>query len=268
MLYRQANTGINIFEEYRGSEAAWLWVQVMRVFHSLSGCTRFIVNPYQFGGDNREALESGAFWFYYRLGFRPVDAAVRKLARNEYGRLSRGKGYRTPVGMLKRLAVCDLHLTLPAARQSELFDEEWIELTSLLATRRLAETGHRSRRRARDSVAHALTQDLGIDSMADWSQEERRWFVRLSPIVSALNPAGWPAAERRSLASLLRAKGGDHERDFAPPLWPARATVRRVEAGVSATGARALNADGARRQDSRRRSSHQRVSRSSSQPWS
>ena len=215
MFYRQANTGINIFADYRGSEAAWLWVQVMRVFHALSGCTRFIVNPYQFGGDNPEALESGAFWFYYRLGYRPVDAGVRKLARNEYGKLAGGSGYRTPVGMLRKLAVCDMHLTLPAARQSELFDEDWIELTSLLATRRLAETGHRSRRRARDAVAHALAQDLGIDSMAGWSQEERRWVVRLSPIVSALHPVAWPPVERRSLVRLLRAKGGEEERDFA-----------------------------------------------------
>jgi len=35
VLFKQANTGINIFDEYRGSEAAWLWVQVMRVFHTL-----------------------------------------------------------------------------------------------------------------------------------------------------------------------------------------------------------------------------------------
>ena len=30
-LCRQANTGINIFDEYRGSEAPYLWIQVMRV---------------------------------------------------------------------------------------------------------------------------------------------------------------------------------------------------------------------------------------------
>ena len=218
MLFRQANTGINIFEEYRGSEAAWLWAQVMRVFHALSGCTRFVANPYQFGSENTEALKSGAFWFYYRLGYRPVAADVRKLARSEFAKVARGKGYRTPVGVLRKLAVCDMHLTLPAARQADFFDEEWIELSSLLATQQLARTGHRSRRRAQDALAHALAQDLEIASMAEWSQEERRWFVRLSPIISALHPGSWSAADRRSLVALMRAKGSKHERDFAARL--------------------------------------------------
>jgi hypothetical protein len=68
VIFNQANTGINIFDEYRGSEAPWLWVQVMRVFSTLRGCNRFIANPYQFGGGNTEVLKSGALWFYYRLG--------------------------------------------------------------------------------------------------------------------------------------------------------------------------------------------------------
>ena len=73
--FDRVNTGANIFDEYRGSEAAFLWVQVMRVYHHLTGCTRYIANPYQFGADNDEARKSGAFWFYYRLGYRPVSAA-------------------------------------------------------------------------------------------------------------------------------------------------------------------------------------------------
>ncbi len=218
MLFRQANTGINIFAEYRGSEAAWLWVQVMRTFHALSGCTRFIANPYQFGSENTEALKSGAFWFYYRLGYRPVDAGIRKLARNEYSRLSGREGYRTPVGVLRKLATCDMHLTLPGARQVEYFDESWLETMSLLATRVLNRTGRQSRRRAQDRVAHRLAGDLGIRSMDDWTGEERRWFVRLAPIVAAAAPAAWPPVDKRAMVALMRAKGGRLERDFARQL--------------------------------------------------
>jgi len=214
MLFRQINTGINIFEEYRGSEAAWLWVQVMRVFHALSGCTRFIANPYQFGSENAEALKSGAFWFYYRLGYRPVLADVRRLARNEFTTISTEPGYRTPLPVLKELATCDMHLVLPGGRQAELFDEHWIEYSSLIATRQLAESGLRPRRRAEDAIARRLAKDLGIDSMQDWMAEERRWFLRLAPIVSALGPGAWPARDRQALVTLLRAKGGERERDF------------------------------------------------------
>ena len=214
MVYRQANTGINIFDEYRGSEAAWLWVQVMRVFHAISGCTRFIANPYQFGEDNPEALASGAFWIYYRLGYRPVDRAVRRLALDEQARIRERPGYRTPIGTLKALATCDMHLTLPGARQSEYFDEDWIETCSMLATRELARTRHRSRRKALDDIAHQLAGDLGIVSMEDWNPEERKWFVRLGPLVAATNPARWTKREQSSLIRLMHAKGADNEREF------------------------------------------------------
>lgn len=214
MLFRQVNTGINIFEEYRGSEAAWLWVQVMRVFHALSGCTRFIANPYQVGSENPEALKSGAFWFYYRLGYRPVDADVRRLARSEFSTVAAEPGYRTPLPVLRQLATSDMHLLLPGGRQADLFDERWIEYSSLIATKQLAETGLGPRRRAEAAIARTLATELGMGAMAGWTPWERRWFLRLAPIVSALGPGAWPARDRKALVALLRAKGGDRERDF------------------------------------------------------
>ena len=74
-LFRQANTGINVFDPFRGSEATYLWAQTLRAFRSLFGVRRFIINGYQFGAGNAEAIASGAYWFYYRLGFRPTSAA-------------------------------------------------------------------------------------------------------------------------------------------------------------------------------------------------
>lgn len=136
-LFRQVNTGVNIFDEYRGSEAGFLWVQVMRVYRELFGCTRFIANPYQFGSENSEALQSGAFWFYYRLGYRPVLPAVRELARRESARMRRGRSNRSNLKTLTRLASCDMHLTLAGARASDLFEEDWIETCSMLASKSL-----------------------------------------------------------------------------------------------------------------------------------
>lgn len=144
-LFRQANTSINIFDEYRGSEAAYLWIQVMRVYYELFGCTRFITNPYQFGGENSEALESGAFWFHYRSGYRPVLPAIRALATRESMKMRRDRTYRSDLKTLLRLASCDMHLTLPGARASDFFDERWIETSSMLATEILAATGGRTR---------------------------------------------------------------------------------------------------------------------------
>ena len=211
MLFLQANTGVNIFDEYRGSEAAFLWVQVMRVFHQLAGCTRFIANSYQFGADNSEALRSAAFWFYYRLGYRPVRREIRELA-------SSSAGTRDDVKLLRRLASCDMHLSLPGARHNELFEERWLETSSLLATEMLNATGSRNRRDAAHRVANRLAQDIGVRSLAQWSRAERHAFERIAPLVAIADPGNWPAAEKRSLCALLRAKGGECEANFARQL--------------------------------------------------
>lgn len=231
MLFLQANTGINIFDEYRGSEAAFLWVQVMRVLHHLAGCTRFIANSYQFGADNDEALRSGAFWFYYRLGYRPVDPEIRELARREFASVRGDKRFRGHIKTLRRLASCDMHLALPGARQSELFEERWLETSSMLATAALNAAGGRTRKDAAHRVALRLAKDIGIRSFAKWSPAERKAFERMAPLVAIAGPGNWPAAERRALRAMLRAKGGAREVDFAWQLGqhkPLLNTLRRA----------------------------------------
>jgi hypothetical protein len=190
ILFRQVNTGINIFDDFRGSEAAFIWTQVMRVYHQLAGCTRFIANPYQFGGDNTEALQSGAFWFYYRLGYRPVEPGIRRLARNEAAKIRANRGYRTNQRTLRRLATCDMHLALPGAKAGEYFDERWFDTVSMLATRALAESGPGSRRR----------------------------MASLEPILAAAGTEDWSPRDKRLARQLLRAKAGEHELPYAKLL--------------------------------------------------
>jgi len=214
-LFRQVNTGINIFAEYRGSEAAFLWTQVMRVYRSLFGCTRFIVNAYQFGNDNAEALHSGAFWFYYRLGYRPVLAPVRSLAQRESKRMQNDTSYRSSRTTLRRLAECDMHLTLGDARATDLFEERWIETSSMLATRALAAAGGRTRAEAADRIAAQLARNLGIRSTSDWTGDERRGFRTLAPIIASTNAADWPDEDKRSMRILVRAKGASTELEYA-----------------------------------------------------
>ena len=63
--------GFNTFYTFRGGEAGWVYAQVLRCLCHLMGTTCVSVYPYQLGHDNDEAIESGAFWFYRKLGFRP-----------------------------------------------------------------------------------------------------------------------------------------------------------------------------------------------------
>ncbi len=215
VLFRQVNTGINIFDEYRGSEAAFLWVQVMRVYHSLVGCTRFIANAYQFGGENVEALRSGAFWFYYRLGYRPVDTSTRKLALVEQRKIREKPGYRCDLQTLRNLSTCDMHLTLPGARQSEFFDEEWIATSSGLATQILGRAGGRTRLASANRVVRRLTKDLGINSSRSWSSDERRGLAAIAPFIADLQPSNWTQEEKRHTGNLILAKGGQRELAYA-----------------------------------------------------
>jgi hypothetical protein len=190
VLFKQVNTGVNIFDDFRGSEAAFIWTQVMRAYHALAGCTRFIANPYQFGGDNSEALRSGAFWFYYRLGYRPVAADIRRLAQKEFAKIREDHAYRSTIRTLRKLASCDMHLTLPGAKAGEFFDEHWFETVSMLATESLAKAGGSARRKS----------------------------TRLGPIIAAVDTEDWTRKDKQLTRELLRAKDGDLERPYAKLL--------------------------------------------------
>src|SRR5256714_3666176 len=87
--------GFNLFYTYREGESAWVYAQVLRMLHWLTGATCFSIDPYQIGHHNDEALESGAFWFYRKLGFRPTRPRLIELAAREERRIRAARDYRT-----------------------------------------------------------------------------------------------------------------------------------------------------------------------------
>lgn len=234
VVFRQANTGVNIFSEYRGSEASYLWVQVMRVYHNLFGCNRFIANAYQFGEENDEALRSGAYWFYYRLGFRSVSPEIKALASKEHTKILAGKNYKSSSKILRRLASCDMHLTLPAARASEYFDESLFDTVSLLATRELGAAGGNSRADAIANVIKRVAKELGIRGLENWSQQERYCLGQLAPILAATDISSWPAAAKGRARKILRAKGGTLEARYARLLGENQFLCQRLRAACRA----------------------------------
>lgn len=94
--------GINIFEPFRGGESSLTILQLLRVYHQYFGVIAFSVEPYQFGKDNPEGIESGAYWFYYKMGFRSDDKQLAKLAEQEMSRMKTRAGYRSPKTTLTR----------------------------------------------------------------------------------------------------------------------------------------------------------------------
>ncbi len=215
-LFRQANTGINIFDPYRGSEAAFLWTQMLRAFRTLFGVDRFVINAYQFGAGNAEAIQSGAFWFYYRLGFRPSGAAARRLAARESARMAADRRYRSDTKTLRALATGDLFLDLPGFDPADHFDEALLPHAGAIAARQLARQDTWSRGEALQRVGAGVARDLDVRDLTRWTVAERRGFDLLAPLVAGLTDlAEWAGPERAALVAMMRAKGALQEREFA-----------------------------------------------------
>ena len=217
-LFRQANTGINVFDPFRGGEAAYLWMQILRAFTTLYGSTRYVINAYQFGAGNAEAIKSGAFWFYYRLGFRPADPATATRASREAARIASDRRYRSDPRTLRLLASCDLHLDLSGYDARDFFDESLIAKGGARAARQLAANRHAG-------------QELRPAGFEHWSASERRGFDALAPIFSGLDIGN--DDERSALVAMLRAKALPQERTYALRSLRARGAFRALAAALA-----------------------------------
>ena len=100
--------GFNLYYTFRQGETAWLYARLLKLFGEQTGVTKFFIDVYQLGHDNEEAIESGAFWFYYKLGFRPESAAVAALAERELAKVARYFTYRTGARVLRKLAKAEM----------------------------------------------------------------------------------------------------------------------------------------------------------------
>jgi hypothetical protein len=63
-LFRSTEVAYNIFDSFRGGEAAWIFGRLLGSFHHLFGTEVFAIDPFQLGYGNKEGLASGAWWFY------------------------------------------------------------------------------------------------------------------------------------------------------------------------------------------------------------
>jgi len=219
-LFKQANTGVNIFDEYRRGESRFLFIQVLRTFHTLFRSTRFVANPYQFGAENDEAIATGAFWAYYKIGFRPMNPALARKASAIASTRAFKKGIMPSKSKLKELLGSDLELKLPGAKSSDHFDERFLSILSEHVTQRIAQTGPANRKTAIAALVTSVAKQLNVTNRNKWSTQQRQSFARLAPIVALITDLDtWPIPAKRSLAKLMLAKGAPQERDYAQRLF-------------------------------------------------
>jgi hypothetical protein len=118
-LCEHIEVGFNLYYTFREGETAWLYARLLHLFRQLLGVSCFAVDPYQLGNHNDEAIESGAFWFYRKLGFRPTDAQVGKLLDAEERKLRANPAYRTPASTLRRLSAGWMVYEMPGTSQGD-----------------------------------------------------------------------------------------------------------------------------------------------------
>ena len=195
--------GINIFETFRGGESAYLFSQILGVYADYFNIKTFTVDPYQIGGDNAEGIDSGAFWFYYRLGFRPMDEKINSLATKEWEKISQNKLYRTPANTLKKLTGCHLKLDLKPNAQDHSLPE-----LSLKISEWIGEKFSGDLIKAQNWSTKRMKKILNL-------KKENNSFKELS-LLFAMQPSfkGWSSQDKKGLGEIMLAKGGPNERSF------------------------------------------------------
>jgi hypothetical protein len=214
LLFGRVETAVNVFPTFRQGESSFLVEQLARVFHHQFGCDAFLVERYQLGHENDEGLAAGSFWFFYKLGFRPVDKEVARLAAKEAKRLKRERGSRTPRSLLKQLARSNVIAFLDDAQTA------WTEIPhtaiGIEVTRLIESAFAGDARKAEAACAREVARVLGAQRLESWPDAERRAFERVSPMISLIpQVAEWSPAEKASLVEVLRAKGRTGEADYA-----------------------------------------------------
>ena len=197
-LFERVEIGFNVYYTFREGESAWLYGRLLRLLEQVLGGTCFSMDPYQLGHHNEEAIKAGAFWFYRKLGLRPMRPELERLADAEARRIAAQPGYRTPARILKRLAAGGVIYEAPGVSPGAWDKFEVRKLGMAVA-------------RAGPVDADKVASLLGVNPDR-WNPHERRAFSNWA-LVLALIPEleRWSAAEKRAVAAIIRAKAGPDE---------------------------------------------------------
>ncbi len=238
-LCERTEIGVNIFYTFREGESAWLYARLMRLCQQLLGVNVFSIDPYQLGAGNAEGIESGAYWFYRKLGFRPTQPELIKLDAAEEHKIATRAGYRTNARTLRKLATG--HVLYDATAHGA-WDRFHVHHIGLQLARRMGRqfNGDADKLRRASAAAVARALSVHIDS---WRADEQRAFTDFA-LVLALVPdlARWPITEKRALVRLIRAKAGADELTYLRRLQ-GHARLRRAIIALGTSNAR-LNEDG------------------------
>lgn len=202
-LFERIEVGFNIYYAFRDGESAWIFSRVLRMLNQILGVTSFSIDPWQLGHENPEAIDSGAFWFYRKLGFRPTGTGRARLLEREERKIAGSPGYRSSPRTLRRLVTGNLLYEMRPSRDWDRFHVRKIGLAIQRRMRtRYGGDSEEARRRAKSRVARLLEIRTPAGSA----------FENFALVLDALpDLPRWTRAERAALIPIIRAKEGAEE---------------------------------------------------------
>jgi hypothetical protein len=213
-LFNSAEIAYNVFETFRGAETRLVYGRVLATVRHLFGADTFTIYPYQLGEGNAEAIESGAWWFYQKVGFRPKHPAALGLMDRELAAMRRRPRHRSSRATLRALARHNLYYHAGPERE-DVIGLLPLANVGLHMMRFFKERFGGDRAQGAFECGREAKALLGLEERRTWSRGQTIWWHHWAPLVVSLpGIGGWSAEERRALAELILAKGGPRESDF------------------------------------------------------
>jgi len=232
-IFERMESGFNLYYTFREGETAWLYARILRLMRQLLGVTVLSIDPYQVGHENEEGIESGAFWFYRKLGFRPTRPDLLKMAVSEERRLSADPRRRTPARTLRKLAagymLFELSDASVAAGKGE-WDQFEIRNVGLAVQKHMARKFDRDAQKIREHSIDFVERNLGL-SIREVAGGARSALENLA-LLFAMTPIDrWTSADKQLATRVMQAKGSGDEALYLKLMQkhsPLRAAVIRL----------------------------------------
>jgi len=207
--------GVNIYPPFRGAESGKIFCQVMRLYYQVYNARHFIVKPYQFGKGNPDGLKSGAFWFYYKLGFRPKENSINETASAEWKKIKEDKKYRTPITILKIFTSCNMQLE-PVKNDTGNFNADFISIavTDMINTRFSGD-----RETAISVCSKELADFLGMNNPSQTDHLKQHSWQNWALLFAILpGTKKWNKQQRKKFLEVLQLKDSGSEKDHIVAL--------------------------------------------------
>ena len=209
-LFEWMEVGFNTFYAFREGETAWIYSKALHLLSQLAGVTCFSVYPYQIGHDNEEAIKSGAFWFYRKLGFRPGRPDLLALTLREERRMARDPKHRTSPKTLRKLA--EGHMFFESGQgPTGRWDTFSTRNVGLAVLREMAARFRGDAAKLRRRATSLLCEHIGVNAES-WNASEQKTLSDFALVMSQTpGVATWTSREKRALVSIIRAKASRDE---------------------------------------------------------